>query len=405
MKKRIKLLLFVILFVPMLVYADMGSPMIKPYQMVVVSTDGIDYYDYDGNVKGHLNKDDTFTVQYEYNGGYNISIPGNETSFNLKDLTGIMLVQDELKPEEAMKDEKNNGSWIKKVSSKNNALVYAEEGVDVRKGPSTVYDKVGHLDKDTKIKYLYSLDGGGTTHIYVNSNGVKGWIDILESKVLLETSEKFIAFKDINLSCATVPKNTILTGKYVTDPWSRKVLVEYGKCSDLYYYFRGIEGLIDMHDANYKSKDSLDIYEYYNNEGDKLGTIPNDTYFKAMASAGYQGEDNQYLYVKYDGKEGWIKATYDKFEWIDKEVVDNSQSNSDVITDGDSTDSEIIGKPELRDDVVEKTPYDTTLIYVIIGVVVALMALVTIILVNRKKKSSEEIINNEKKIDIDFDEE
>ena len=398
MKNRFILLIFV-LFMPIIAYADMGAPMIKPYEMVVVSGDGIDYYDYQGNVKGHLNKDDKFTVQYEYDGGYDIKIANSETTFELKNLTGTMLIQDELKPENFVKDE-FSGVSMSKVSSKNKALVYAKDGVDVRKGPSTVYDKVGHLDKDVVIKYTYKLDGGGTTHIYVNSNGVKGWIDILDAKVLLETTDKYIAFKDVNLSCITVPKNTTLTGKYESDPWSHKVLVEYGSCTDLYYYFRGRDGLINMYEANYRSKDSLDIYEYYDNDGKLLGTIPNDTKFKVMASVDNPGDEYQFLYVKYNNKEGWIKTSYTKFEFINNEEG-NEDTHNDSLPNNDKENE--ITESNDSNKVQDNTPYDMTLMYVVIGVVVALMALVTILLVNRKKKSNEEVVKTEKKIDIDTD--
>ena len=58
MKKILKLLLLTILFIPYIVKADMGAPILKPYDMVVTNQNGIDYYGYENSqlvIKGHLN--------------------------------------------------------------------------------------------------------------------------------------------------------------------------------------------------------------------------------------------------------------------------------------------------------------------------------------------------------------
>ena len=385
MKKKIKLfILLIVLLMPLTVNADMGSPMIRPYEMVVVAVEGIDYYDWDGNAVGHLDKDAKFTVEYEFNGGYSFKFSGDDSkSFKISSLTGAMLVTKELKPEEAIKNKKN-GSLVEKTSKNNNALVYAEDGVDVRKGPSTVYDKVGHLAKGTKLKYLYTLSGGGITHIYVDSSGVKGWIDILDAKVLLETTNEYITSRDISLSCTIVPKNTILSGKYVTDQWTHKVLIEYGKCSDLYNYFRGSAGLLQIYESYYVAKDSLDVYENPDNAGDKLATISTNTKFKVLASDVSNGDGPFNYYVSYGGKAGWIRTSWDKIAYVNNDDVVVEDSNDDEVEENDITDST---------DTVEVTekmsPLDMTIIYIIAGAAISLSALVTIILINRKRKKKE----------------
>lgn len=386
--KKIKILLvFILLLIPCMVRADMGAPMLKPYDMVVVAPDGIDYYDYEGNVKGHLNKDDKITINSEFRDGYTFTIDGNLGTYDLKDLTGLVLLKEELTPEDLLNEgyssdpNTHNGIVIKNVTSNNTALVYAEGGVDVKKGPSKGYDTVSHLDKNTTIKYVYRIgDPTGSTHIYVDSNEVKGWIDILDGKVLLQNTTKFITYKEIELSCTKVPKNTILSPKYIADNWTHKVLVEYGNCKDLYNYFRGAEGLVGLTNNNYIANAELDIYEEYGNGGEKLGTIPADASFVVMGNASQQGDTLGDLYVSYDGKKGWIRSEHANFK-IDFDNQYNEEAKKEITIEEDPEET----NHENENNDISPNPVDYTSMYVIIGLSIALIAAIIVILVNRKK--------------------
>ena len=387
--KKIKLLLvFILLLIPCMVKADMSAPSLKPYDMVVIAPEGIDYYDYQGNVMGHLNKDDKVTIKMEYGGRYDVEPEGVDRIYQLNDLTGLVLLKEELTPQDLIDEgyidgEGKNGIVFKKASSSNGALVYASDGVDVRKGPSSAYAKVGHLDEGTTIKYLYSLGGSSETHIYIDSNGVKGWIDILDGKVLLQNTTKFITYKEIELSCTKIPKNTILSPKYISDVWSHKALVEYGNCKDLYNYFRGTEGLVMLTNNNYIANAELDIYEEYGNGGEKVGTIPADANFIVMGNASQQGNPLGDLYVSYDGKKGWIRSEYANYK-INFDNQYNEEAKKEITieeTEEEKEESVLVDKNK----VISQNPVDYTSMFVIIGLSVALIAAIIVILVNRKK--------------------
>ena len=84
MKKFLKLFVLLLLVIPFSVYADMGAPEIKPYEVIVTNPNGIDYYDNinDLNVKGHLNYNDKVTIEYESSTSVQISM--GESYYYLK---------------------------------------------------------------------------------------------------------------------------------------------------------------------------------------------------------------------------------------------------------------------------------------------------------------------------------
>lgn len=394
--KKIKLLLvFVLLLIPCMVMADMGAPSIKPFDMVVVAQDGIDYYDYQENVKGHLNKDDKITICYEYNNNYSFFKEESRDMYKLKNLDGLILLEDEVDPEKAISEphSENEYQYVYKVTTNVEGLVYADDGVDIRKGPSTVYEKVGHLDKDTVFKYKYAMgDPSGTTNVYVDTGSVKGWVDILDGKVLQTNTSKFITYKEVDMGCAKIPKNTILSPKYVSDKWKHSALVEYGSCKNLINYFRGVDGLVMLSNSNYVANTELDIYEYYDNGGEKVATIPANGNFVLMANASIQGDLQGNIYVSYNDKKGWVKSEYENYK-RDENTSKNEEIEKEITIEEEEKDEKEDTK--LVDTDKKETnlnPVDYVSMYVIIGLSVALITVIIVILVNRKKK----IINSEK---------
>lgn len=183
MKENLKFLLVaLLLIIPNIVKASYIAPIQATFDVVVINNSGINYYDYDENnnkIDKHFNKGDIFTVIskncddcntyiIEYNGERNF----------IETLNGTKLINDRIIPHEGDDN-------IIAISTNNEALIYAENGVDIRRGPNEVYEKVDHLKKGTRIKYTYYYSDGGITHIYVDNNGIRGWIDITKSKVLI----------------------------------------------------------------------------------------------------------------------------------------------------------------------------------------------------------------------------
>ncbi|MBQ4030830.1 MAG: hypothetical protein II625_03650, partial [Bacilli bacterium] len=65
MKKLLKLLLAIIMFVPFIAKADMGAPTVRTYKAVVIKAEGITKYDDDLRKDGTLAKDSVVEVEYE----------------------------------------------------------------------------------------------------------------------------------------------------------------------------------------------------------------------------------------------------------------------------------------------------------------------------------------------------
>ena len=277
--------------------------------MVVINTAGIDYYeqgyDYTNHsdtytVAGHLNKDQIFKVEIEYDNYYQIII--NDERYALKNLNGTKLVTDEVDPT------KESDKFIKK--SNNRALVYAENGVDIRKGPSNIYDKIGHIKKGEKIEYTYFVgdDEASIACIYVDYNGKKGWVDILEGKVLIEQKRDFITMEDYKLSDTIIPKNTIVRSYYSTDIWSHKSLVEYNNYKELVHRNEKSK-LLEMGPKTVIAKKEFKVYTEANNKGTEVTTIPNNAQFTSLAEYMQRGVKEEQRYVEYQNKKGWIKIS------------------------------------------------------------------------------------------------
>ncbi len=397
MKKIKKLLIIMLLLIPCFVKADMGAPMLREFEVVVVNPEGVDYEpnEYVEEATGHLNKDEVVIVMSEFNNKYDIAIKkatGEKVSIgSIKSFDGFSIVQDEVDPTKT-----TNDNSITKFDTKQKAIVYNEKGVSIYQGPSKIYKVVGSIKKGTKLEYEYAIDGeGGITYIYVEYNGKKGWVEILNKNVLIENKNQYIFRVDVDSECGVIPKNTIITPEYSTDRWSKAALFEYKKCKTLLNTFRS-EEVMPLYKATAKSKIDIPVYE----DSDKtniITTIPANTEFKY-----YTGTDSQMgtidtQYVEYDGKRGWSFATYDDLD------INYGEMNNDT---GLKDTKEKEAKKEIKKETeVNKKNSNKILnlnskefIVVCAGgaVVLSLTALVIIVLVNKKKKSKNEVNNTQK---------
>jgi len=331
----------------------------------------------------------------EFNNKYDIAIKkatGEKVSIgSIKSFDGFSIVQDEVDPTKT-----TNDNSITKFDTKQKAIVYNEKGVSIYQGPSKIYKVVGSIKKGTKLEYEYAIDGeGGITYIYVEYNGKKGWVEILNKNVLIENKNQYIFRVDVDSECGVIPKNTIITPEYSTDRWSKAALFEYKKCKTLLNTFRS-EEVMPLYKATAKSKIDIPVYE----DSDKtniITTIPANTEFKY-----YTGTDSQMgtidtQYVEYDGKRGWSFATYDDLD------INYGEMNNDT---GLKDTKEKEAKKEIKKETeVNKKNSNKILnlnskefIVVCAGgaVVLSLTALVIIVLVNKKKKSKNEVNNTQK---------
>lgn len=394
--KRIILFLAIILSVLWIeaVHADMSGPELREFEIVVVNPNGVDYYDYQGNVSGHLNKDDTVLVLYEYNKKYTIGVEKQAEYGSthhilgyISNLEGFSIVQEEVDPTKLTDDK-----TITKYDSAQKAKVYADDGVDILKGPSSVYDKVGHIKKGTEITFKYSIDTiGNATHIYVEYNGVKGWVEILEEKVLLENKNQYIFRTDLSTACGTIPKNSITTPAYTTDGWSHKALFEYNGCEFLHNVFRD-DDIIYIHPVNKVLGVDVSLYEYGETTSSVLATIPTGTEITVLGSNDYPIAENNILYVEYNGVRGWIIS--------DGEVIDYKTPVNNQDPDPEINNTIEVEEPETpAEEPTVKTginPQELIVLCALGGSLLVITAIVIIILVNKNKKAKEAPVETKK---------
>lgn len=397
--RRIILFLAIILSVLWIeaVHADMSAPELREFEIVVINPDGVDYYDYKGTTIGHLNKGDIVIVLYEYNGTYTIGKKeinqyGREVNKNLgdiKSLKGFSIVQEEVDPTK-LSDDKS----ITKYDTSRKARIYASEGVDIYKGPSDVYEKVGHIKKDVVLTYDYSVNSiaGGTTHIYVNYNGVKGWVEILDSKVLIQNDTQYIFSTDVTSECGTVPRNSVTTPNYKTDAWSHDTLFEYNGCEFIHDTFRD-EEIYDIYAYNQVTAKEVTLYEYADTSSNVVATIPKGTEVTVLASKDSLGDPDYVMYIKYNDTKGWALGTGEIFDYGKKPEINEDEPEIKV-----EDTIEVEESPVPTEEPITKTPGLTTFIILCTSGTgfLVITALVIIILVNKSKKDKKEEEKEEK---------
>ena len=381
MKKFLKLFVLLILVIPFSVYADMGAPEIKPYEVIVTNPNGIDYYDNinDLNVKGHLNYNDKVTIEYESRNSVQISI--GESYYYLKSVDGLVAVKDNVTPEEL-------GTEVNKLDSKKKALVYKTGGVDILAGPGLGYKKVGHLDKGTVVEYGYDT-GYSTVFIYVETSEGNGWLSALESSVLLEDESMYIFSEDYKDTCGTIPKNTIIKSNYKTDQWSQSTLFKYEGCEMLIKTFRE-KNPVKIVPLNGKVNTELKVYSEASTSSNVVGTIPANSSVVSYGMADdfdyYTGEVTTYTYyVKYNDIKGWIFATADEAEFSYQDPAENDLEVTYTPKE-DATTNEVTVTEDTNKS--NKMSANTiVIICVIAGLSLAVIALGIIVLTNKKKNN------------------
>ena len=397
--KRIILFLAIIISVLWIeaVYADMSAPELRAFEIVVINPDGVDYYDYQGNTKGHLNKDDIVVVEYEYNNQYTIASQetnkygGHEIIGYISSLDGFNIVQEEVDPTKIKDD-----SLITKYDTPQKARVYASEGVDIYKGPASVYEKVGHIKKDVVLTYSYAAGGYNITHIYVEYNGVKGWVEILNSKVLIQNDTQYIFSKDIDSECGTIPKNSITTPNYKSDAWSHNTLFEYNDCEFVYHTFRD-DYVYAIYPHNRVLAKDITLYEYADTSSSVVTTIPSGTEVTVIAIREIPNPD-YIMYIKYNDKTGWVIGDDDIFDYDKKtQDVEEETKIDDTIK---IEDIELPKKTKVEEPMSVVMPRSnfSLIVFILLCVfgvsILVATAIVIIVLVNKSKKNN---VNNNTK--------
>ena len=391
--KKIKkfLLLSLILLISVFAYnvkADMGAPKLREIELVVINPDGVDYYDYQDNFAGHLDKDETVYITYEVDGKYSIGKKVSDNGYeyisslgNVSKLDGFSIVQDEVDPTKIEDDYS-----ITKLDSKEKALVVNEDGVEFFKGPSSIYEKIGNIKKGTELTYEYGIDGeGGITHIYVNYNGKKGWVEVLNGNVYLENKTQYVTFADITLSCGVMPKGSIITPTYKTDNWTHKVLIEYNGCELLHNTLKD-DDLVSMYPYNSTVSNEITIYKTPDTSSEVLATVPANSDIIVVASTEPMISDKDIKFVKYGDITGYVFDSNSSFVYK-SEVEEQIKINDTVIKKEEPKKEEKEDKKVEDNKKISISLNELIIICSAFAVLLIVTAVVVIILINKKSKN------------------
>ena len=416
MKKKILLfftVLFVMISIQIVAFADMDAPQIKPYTFTISNPNGVKYYSYDWEQQlleevGKLEKDEQIEIIYEER--INDEVYGTffegEKYTSSSYLVKISNIKSAKLPD--VEPQKN-----KKLE----ATVLAEDGVIVYNGPAYGYQEKNIIPKNTKIT-IYEDKEVDSPWYYIENDDISGWVCILKGAVGFKpgydypifrdwevlTYDELKVYKDTTYSevVGKIPANTRLENVLDIDDWSFGIFVEY---NDISGYINHEDYAINMplseeetfeYTVSYPAK----LYKEGNLKSEALvDEIPVGTKVDITYCA--NTKMTTWVYTTYNGIDGWIFVVddfmYDGATY--QEVLDNQLKeyetelldNEVEIKSDEEAESE-----EVKSDVsieVEKGYYisGTQIVLICVGVaiVIALTSFVTIILVNKKNRSND----------------
>ena len=274
MKKYLLVILSVLLFVPSIIFADMGAPAIEPYKATITNKDGAVLYD-----KKADDKYEATNKILKY--GETVEITFDDEEYAETNYTNYIKQSDITMIEKnyTMKD----SEWGKAY----NALVLKE--LVVRTGPANGYDKTGlTLKPGTIVSIREGVFEGGSVWAYVNYNGQTGFIDTYNATITLGGRiETRVVMTDTKIKDAstgneigTLTAGTELYGKiYNVDAWSHSYYIETKDVKGIVEKFhlatKGKEITV-----NYSGKKDLNVYSSGSVESTVIGKIKPGTTFK-----------------------------------------------------------------------------------------------------------------------------
>ena len=399
MKKVLVLIIGLVLFIPSIIFADMGSPGIEEYKATISNKDGATIYEeLDFGEYGITNK----KVEY----GKTVAITFDDGEYAQVDFDYYIKLSD------ITLIDKNYKFVDSKWDKASTQIVLKDQ--EIRKGPANGYDSTGvKIPAGTKVKVRAYLEEMSTWY-YVDYNGTKGYIDSYKAKLTtLEASKNFKAYTDIDLVdpvtskvIRTIKTNTIVSGTYyLLDQWSRSI----------YLYTENYKGIVPNYGLaikeetrEYTATKDLKVYEKVDLDNQKgvkeIATIKKGTKFTSAYFESYYMD--YIIYYEKGNTKGWIydipiiKEDEEGFtqeihgvDWpIDDEesevVIPDEEEKVEEPIVVDSNEEEEVEEPTPSDAITteEKKKNDMLYLYIIGALIVCLVAIITIMLINKRKK-------------------
>ena len=424
MKKIILSFICLLVFIPIFIFADMGSPIINEYKVTINNPNGAIGYTDDNNKYVKTDKvipygTIIFVDDYELaEEGYAIYSFDNdeEESYYVK-LNDTELVEKNYKVNE------------NDLANKEKAIILKDSVI--RKGPANAYESTGVTIKagtTVDVRFFRAgIDGAegdnaenesisneivpdyGNVFAYVEYNGTKGFICTYGATVAFnELDDGLLTYSDSEIKdpvsgkiIGKVKANTLFNKNiYLVDEWSRSYYVIYNGVKGLVYR----SPYIWKNDSvEFTATKQLKIYKHLEDDMEKyeksLNTIGTIEKGKTFSSNYYDIYDGCRIYYKNGNIEGWVYTNMKE----DSDGCVGIDFSDDVESEGETMENTpIVVEPsenisiEVADavsPVVERMGSLKTLyIYIGIAAVVCLTAIVTLILINKKKKPSNEEI-------------
>ena len=376
MKRILKILLVVMMFIPALVFADVAGPQIQPYEVMVINEKGTDISDSVG--KEHLDYGTVVKVLYKLS-STKIMIDYNGKQYEAV-TSDFRVIKEEVEPKDIY--DVQSFQKLEKEETKK-FIVTSQNAPQLKKGPADAYGIAGKLAPgEYEYKYVSAF------YIYVETEDTKGWLDTYEAGVLIPNDkEKLIVTEELKLSCGKVlPVNTIIDNYYMTALGSYGIIIDYLECPTELNTFKNkhvTQIVDDKKNSNnyYSALKEITIYTTPNKESEVLGAVKNGGEFYIAANyldydfdeiegdpEDYNKDNKARFYIFYENIKGWADLGVLNLDY--KQI------------EGDTSKEELEEEKETN-----KIDTKQIVIYSIIGgVCVALASIAIISLLNRKKK-------------------
>ena len=423
MKKIIILILMIVAF-PMSVLADHGAPQIQPYKATIDDVNGVICR------RGYTNENyEYITEDYVLKYGDVVTVSSESVQKNkmysyivYNDEVQCEILTDQIKPVLANYKISEHLDEVQKTSEEVDVKVINKRGLSIYSGPSYGYEVIGNIPFDTDLKYSYFSGRFGKLWIYVNYEGVEGWVctfRVTDSGLSIDigsendnatiTPSEIIIYEDDKeeKELGRIPAFTVID-KYYTLDMSHLSYLEFNGVNG-YAYLPEIKKLNESKVIT--TTFPLELTEKTWGQYNYLEQVPSLVSIPVGTSLNFEyfcNEVGDYysLYVEYDGKKGWIyllDLDYDDLSYnlnseVKKLLGDIVEIEPPVDAPETEDEPEADKEPVKNDKDKNKglTGKEIVIICVFGSVVIAVTAVVTIILVNKKKKKNNEIKIEEK---------
>ena len=335
-KNHIKYLLFLLLVLPLVVFADLGGPAFPSYEAFINDRDGayLYRYDYSSDSKSLIKTDIFFayntSIHVEYEEKVNndetyavINYKGPEDEYNEEyyiNLDKISIYKQEYTLEDLKKDsintqEKNEYSVKKAIVVKETKLYY---------GPSTKY---GIKNKKIEVGIIFKIEEGIDGWYYVTSDKYTGWLsdnDCIASYTgieywFLSDTKTYSEIENETLTDVVIPSNSRISNVYLYGDNDTNFGYDwlYVSYNDNMYWVKSKDAFFASEtpkDNKYVAMEEIALYDIPN--GIKTGSIKFQELFEEEFGTSYYNEQTQktdyWDYVKTsDNVTGWV-STRDK---------------------------------------------------------------------------------------------